>query len=274
MIETCTVKSKTLHSDVTCKVIIPQKIEIHKVLILLHGNIYPEGAFFLIENLPKELSLEELCEKYHMMVIIPYMKSCYYISSEEYNCDRFIAGELVDWIHGQYGFKEDPELILGGISMGGYGASLISSHTSIFEKIISVSGAYITNDIIIGNPEVWGDRKPTMESAIGSYLYYFLPLSEVEDSMEKNVFASISMFKKNQINPVFFIACGTKDWLYDRNLFFAEKLKEQGIGYDFYSIPDGDHDADCFKMGLWATMERLEHISVINRQSSMEIPCS
>ena len=75
MIETCTVKSKALHSDVTCKVIIPQKIEIHKVLILLHGNIYPEGAFFLIENLPEELSLEELCEKYHMMVIIPYMKS-------------------------------------------------------------------------------------------------------------------------------------------------------------------------------------------------------
>ena len=88
------------------------------------------------------------------------------------------------------------------------------------------------------------------------------------------MFASISMFKKNQINPVFFIACGTKDWLYDRNLFFAEKLKEQGIGYDFFSIADGDHDAECFKMGLWAAMERLEHISVINRQSPMEIPCS
>lgn len=158
--------------------------------------------------------------------------------------------------------------------MGGYGASLISSHTSNFKKIISVSGAYITNDVIIGNPEVWGDRKPTMESARGSYLYYFLPLDEVETSIEKNVFASISMFEMHQINPIFIITCGTKDWLYDRNLLFAEKLKEQGIVYDFYSIPDGDHDAECFKMGLWAAMERLEHIPVINGQSPMEIPRS
>lgn len=264
MIETTIIDSTALRTHVTVKTVLPEECLPQKIFVLLHGNIYPEGEFSIIENLPEELALEELCEKHHLVVVIPYMKSCYYISTELYNCDQFVARELPEWICRKYSLLSDSEKILGGISMGGYGAALIGAHTGVFRKIVSISGAYIANDVVIGNPEVWGDRIPTRESTKGSYLYYFLPLDQVYESTEKNAVAALALFLEKNMNPVFAVTCGTKDWLYPRNLTFVKKLEELGITYDFLPIDDGGHDSSCFRKGLWKAMEKIELKSLLN----------
>lgn len=257
MLENIIVKSEALHANVTLKVVLPKDSSPQKIFLLLHGHIQPEGEFSLIENLPKELALGDLCDRYHLMVVIPYMKNCYYISTEEYNCDDFIARELPGLIRKRYSMTDNAEIILGGISMGGYGAALIGAHTGVFDKIISISGAYISNDVVIGNPEVWGDRLPTNESTKGTYLYYFLPLEQLQESTDKNAFAAMSLFSENNVDPVFVVTCGTKDWLYSRNLDFVSRLEELNITYDFIPIVDGDHDVACFREGLWKAMESI-----------------
>ena len=164
-----------------------------RVLLLLHGSIQPEGNYSLIENMPQELSLQELCDRYHLIIVTPYMKNCYYISSDQYNCDLFIAEELPEWISARYFLSDDTEYILGGISMGGYGAILVGAHTDRFHKIISISGAFITEDIEIGNPEIWGELLPNEESTRNSFLFYFLPLTSLHESAKKNVFAALDL---------------------------------------------------------------------------------
>lgn len=257
MSELITMKSEALGADTAVKVTKPETGLPDKILLLLHGDIYPECEFSVIENLPEELSLGELCEKYRLLAAIPYMKNRYYISTEDYNCERFIAEELPAMFRERYGLSKEAEAILGGISMGGYGASLIGANSGAFRKIISISGAYITNDIIIGNPEVWGDRMPVPGSVKGSYLQYFLPLGSLEGSRERNVEAALDELSRGRNTAVFVLSCGDEDWLYERNLRFIERLKEDNISYTFDKIPGGGHDSLCFKEGLWKVMERI-----------------
>ncbi len=94
MTEKVIIRSNTLHCDVALKIVTPLQRRAEKVLLLLHGSIQPEGDFSAIENNPQELRLQELCDQYQLIVVTPYMKNCYYISSDQYNCDLFVSEEL------------------------------------------------------------------------------------------------------------------------------------------------------------------------------------
>lgn len=253
-------RSEALRGDVELRIVIPKKKTwkpIEKLMILLHGKVEPEVDSVKCKILSEKLGLEDLCEKYHVLAVIPSMKNCYYISTEDYNCEKFLAEELPTLLCGKYGVSENVEKILAGVSMGGYGAVLIELNRGIFDKVVSVSGSFIVDDILLGNPEVWGRRKPTRGSTEGCFLYYFLPLDRLEDSNEKNVFAALSQYNREDNPCEFILTCGTKDWLYSRNLDFIEKLKEQGISHRFIPVQDGDHESECFREGLWEAFENM-----------------
>lgn len=121
MINTINIWSANLHSTILLKVIRSEQAEVQKVMLLLHGLMNPEASAEILERMPEELGLEELCNQYGMMVVIPLMPNRYYISTEAYNCDLFIAKELPQAIVKEYGISEGTEWILAGISMGGFG---------------------------------------------------------------------------------------------------------------------------------------------------------
>lgn len=250
MVELLNYQSKALEEDVTIKIALPEATNIDKVLILLHGNIQPECEFSLIENLPQELDMQNLCEKYNLMVVIPYMRNHYYISTTGYCVSGFIGEELPELVLEKYHLAANTDLILGGISMGGYGAVLNGAICGIFNNIISISGAFVQDDVRIGNPEVWLERKPTVESTKGSYLEFFLPLEDLDQSIQRNVVPAISLFKSRKQNPFIVMTCGTVDWLFERNRKFEMVLEKHKIRHVFFEMK-GDHDSLCFKEGLW-----------------------
>lgn len=257
MTETFILKSGALGTNVLTAVIKPEDGEIHKLMILLHGKMDPEISEKSFYELPEDLSLEELCDKFHIMAVIPLMRNRYYISTGDYDCGKYVAYELPDFIKRRYGLPDSIEMILAGISMGGYGAALIAAQTGVFLKIISISGAYIANDVEIGNPEVWGSLTPDRAGLKNSFLYYFLPLSDLRESVERNVSAAIRMFKERGDTPRFAVTCGTEDWLYGRNLDFLKAMKDLNIEYIFDRIDGGGHDSESFRTGLWKAVEHL-----------------
>ena len=254
MIEKVIIRSNTLHCDVALKIVTPSQTRAEKVMLLLHGSIQPEGDFSLIESMPQELCLQELCDRYQLIAVTPYMKNCYYISSDQYNCNLFVSEELPEWIKERYCLPEHTEFILAGISMGGYGAVLISAHTDRFHKIISISGAFITDDIELGNPEIWGGLLPNDVSIRNSFLFYFLPLEELHESTEKNVFAALNLLEGRDAEML--ITCGTDDRMFSRNKLFVDKLEKHKIRYDRMWIKGGVHDSACFREGLWWAAEK------------------
>ena len=120
MVETRCVKSNALNSEVLLKAILPDKNEVKNIMILLHGNMNPEKAVELWNVIPSQLDLEELCNRYQMAVAIPLMENRYYISTKEYDCEGLVAQELPDYMKRSYGISESVEVILAGISMGGF----------------------------------------------------------------------------------------------------------------------------------------------------------
>ena len=257
MIETIILESIALSTDAVINVIEPDNGEIRNFMILLHGNMNPEMSEELFHNLSKELELQKLCDRYHMMVAAPFMKNRYYISTEDYDCGKFVSSELPDYMKHRYHLPDSVEMVLAGISMGGYGAALIAAQTGKFSTIISIAGAYIAKDVEIGNTEVWGSLTPYSVDLKKTFLYYFLPLSDLEESVDRNASAAIRLFKERNENPQFVLACGTEDWFYERNLSFLKVLDRFGIDYRFERIDGGGHDPECFRSGLWKAVEYL-----------------
>lgn len=255
MTETFILKSGALGTNALTTVIKPEDGEIHNLMILLHGNMGPKISEKSVRKFPEELNLEELCSKFHIMAVIPFMKNRYYISTADYDCGKYVGYELPDCIKQRYGLPDSMEMILAGVSMGGYGAALIAAQTGVFRKIISISGAYIANDVEIGNPEVWGTLSPNSVGLKNSFLYYFLPLSDLRESVERNALAAIRMFKERSEKPRFAVTCGTEDWLYRRNLDFLKAMDDLNIEYRFDRIDGGGHDSESFRIGLWKAVE-------------------
>lgn len=257
MVDTIKMWSEKLQSEICLKVIIPEQSS-DKLMILLHGKMNHELSVELHELFIQELGLEELSNKYGMMIVIPLMQNRYYISTRNYDCNQYVAQELPDFIVKRYGIIGLIQRILGGVSMGGFGATLIGANTGSFQYIISISGAYIAHDVEIGNPEVWGKLTPDSKELKASYLYHFFPIENLEKDPERNALAALQLFKDDR--TVIVASCGTKDWLYSRNLKYIREMENNKLNYKFFALEDGEHDAKCFKAGLWKGMNYLNDL--------------
>ena len=259
MIQNEEFRSKYLNTLAKITIVTPNNTKSLKaVLILLHGSLYPEGEYSIFERIPDELHLQRLCDIYKIMIVLPFMPvNCYYISSNDFDCDSFLANELLLHLQKKYNHIPHTEIVLGGISMGGYGALLVGAHTKRFKRILSVSGAFIQNDIIIGNSEIWGRSTPDKIAESESYLRYFYPFSDLDRATERNVVMALQALSLCDNKTSFFLSCGTCDRLYNRNKSLARELKKFRFNHSFVQLEGEKHDSDCFRKGLWAGVNWL-----------------
>lgn len=152
MLETLNMKSIALNTEVKLNVISPHDGNIHSLMVLLHGNMNPLSVAELFNAIPKEFNLQDLCDTFHVLIVIPLMQNRYYISTEGYNCAEYVSYELLGYMKERYDLPKSVDAVLAGVSMGGFGATLIAAQTGVFPKVISISGAFIANDVGIGNP--------------------------------------------------------------------------------------------------------------------------
>ena len=234
------IESEYLQCSATAGVVIPAQIE--KFLILLHGY---NGSF---KHLDDNLPLTEYANAHNMMIVTPDMNNGYYLNRPNYRVNEFLMLELIPQIFASYGLNESLPMYMAGISMGGYGSMLIgSAFASRFQKIISVSGAFIAHDVAIGNPQVVG--APGDNGTVQYFMDIFAPFDTLEDDANRNPIAAVIARKEAQM-PKIIITCGTKDELYERNVAAIKQFGEHGVAYDWCPIDGGVHDYKCFDEGL------------------------
>lgn len=105
----------------------------------------------LDDNLP----MTKYAQDNKALIITPDMDNGYYIDRESHCVSGFIARELPAFACKTYNVAPSVKKYIFGISMGGYGSMLVGvKEAGVFEKIITISGAFIAHDVAIGNEQL------------------------------------------------------------------------------------------------------------------------
>lgn len=247
--------SKYLKKEIEVGLVIPKAID--KVVVLLHGY---DGSF---NELARNLPLEEYSSERNMLIVTPNMDNRYYIDRSDFNVSRFVAEELVGYIIEQYSLDRDIKKYIAGISMGGYGSMLIGAkYIEVFAGIISISGAFIANDVYNGNEEVVGN--PYDEKLFNYFLETFSPFDTLRDCISRNPIAAVIHSSSLGRLPNIIVTCGKEDMLYKRNLEMLKLFDDNKINYDWREIEStrdtevGKHSYKCFSEGLRYAFEKVD----------------
>lgn len=236
MIVTATFPTALLSTNIIhYKLVLPSIF--HKTLLWLHG--YKERS----KDILAKSNLEHLAEQYQIAIILPDVPDTYYLNQMWNECytEDFLILEFLPAMYKKYHLPHQRQNIyIAGISMGGFGSLLLGSHHSgLFGKIVSISGAFIIDDILIGNPEIIGspNNLPHFQKLFGDF--------STLDSYEKNPSAAARQaLEKSQLPPIY-LACGTEDLLYTRNLKLRNLLLKLGADVT-WTEACGNHNWNLF----------------------------
>lgn len=226
-----------------------------KTAILLHGYTGTDTDW-MYGGCAQQLAID-----YNLNVFMPTAGNNFYLNrpwqGERY-CD-FVGVEFPEYIHRTFGVPIEKEnLILGGFSMGGYGAL----HTALsfperFGGCIALSSADIVEEI--------SGMKPGDARGIAPCEYYsevFGDLSKVADT-EANLRVlyrkKAAALTREQLPPIY-MAIGTEDFLYEHNQQLRRFLESEGARFTYEEGP-GVHNWAFWKeyarRGLAWILEQL-----------------
>ncbi len=212
----------------------------HRLVLWLHG--YQERAVQILQH----PVLEQLAEHHGLAVAIPDVPDTYYIN-QPWNCamtETFLTAEFLPALQEKYALSASRErTAVAGISMGGFGSLLLGSrHPELFGQMASISGAFILNDLLIGNPEVIGQ----WPGALSHFQNLFGDIPTLEEDPERNPeAAALQALTDGKLPPVF-LSCGTGDMLYSRNRKLYTSLTAAGIDVTWKETA-GSHQWECFE---------------------------
>lgn len=205
-----------------------------KALYLLHGYTGNCNEWLLYSN------IAELSIKYNIAVFMPSGENSFYLNNEamEAYYSDFIGGELVEYTRSLFGLSaERGDTIIGGLSMGGFGAIYnglrFSNH---FGKIIALSSALIIHDI--------EDKDETFDNGIATYSYFlhvFGDLNKVAKSDNNPEVIIEKTIMEGKKIPELYMACGTSDFLIEQNRSFHRFVLSHDIKH-IYIEDEGIHD--------------------------------
>ena len=205
-----------------------------KTLFLLHGYTNNSGEWLYGS------SIRFLAEKYNLAVVFPSGENGFYLNGAATGrkyCD-FVGSELVDYMRKVFGLAKGAEdTFIGGLSMGGFGAL----HTAFafpedFGKVAAMSSALLIHEI--------AGMKPGQDNGVANYEYYHLcfgDLDRVEESDANPETLVLKLKSENKEIPGIYMACGTEDFLLERNRAFCEFLKKEEIPV-LYEEGPGSHN--------------------------------
>ena len=201
-----------------------------KTLFLLHG--YSGAAFNWVPG--------NLAEQYNFAVVIPSGENSFWIDGPATGRQfaTFLGVELLEYVRKTFHLAMSADdTYLMGFSMGGFGALHTGfAYPDKFGKVIALSSALIHNEV--------AKLKEGEGNPVANYDYYRmcfgdpakLPESDnnPEFLLKKQLAAGVKL-------PEIFMACGTEDFLLERNREFHKFLEEQGVKHTYEEGP-GIHD--------------------------------
>jgi putative tributyrin esterase len=198
--------------------------ERYPVLYLLHGWEGDETNFVSLTHLGQDASA------YKLIVVTPRAENSWYVNSATHPKDRYadyIFQDLIAEVDAHYRTIASPhERAIAGISMGGYGAMLLSlRHPGAFAFAASISGAF---DGPSGIESVMPQLKQSTDEAFEA------PGSTTRT--QNHVDTLIGTVDRTQ-QPYFFLECGASDPLLSSNRQVVEKLSSHGFAYEYHELP-------------------------------------
>ncbi len=203
-----------------------------KTVFYLHGYTGCADYFW---------NLTDLAEKYHFAMVMPNGENSFYLDGEatgDKYC-TYVGEELIQYIRKTFGLamtKEDT--FICGFSMGGFGALHTGlAYPETFGKIVAISSALIVNEI--------AQLQAGESNEVANYAYYtkcFGDLAVVRESVNnpEKLVKDIIM-QKGQM-PEIYMACGTEDFLLDKNREFHAFLESNNVKHCYYESK-GIHDS-------------------------------
>lgn len=209
-----------------------------KTLYLLHGFSGNTTDWVVGSN------AMEISRKYNVAIVMPSGENSFYLDRKGTGnaYETYIAKELPAYIKKTYHLSDKQEdVLIGGLSMGGFGAIRTAlKHHKTYCAAFGLSSALVIDDVAALNPE----DKNCSACTIADYDYYvniFGDPAKVRDSDADPEYL-VKLRKKNgeQI-PKLFMACGTEDFLIEKNRRFRDFLMEKGVEVVYYESP-GSHE--------------------------------
>ena len=199
-----------------------------KVLVLLHG--YSGNAADWVTG----SRIRELSQEYNLAVLMPNGRNSFYLdlegTGEQYA--SYVGKELLQYASRAFGLDVSPEnCIIGGLSMGGFGAIHTGLQFDSYKKVIGLSSALIVN----GLPEITDEGNKVANRA-----YYEHIFGDLKNAPETEASPEVLVKKRilaGRPLPEFFLACGSEDFLIEANRSLDAFLTEQGVKHEFHVSP-------------------------------------
>lgn len=228
-VDTVKTYSNAMHKTIKAVVITPNNYKPDKkypVLYILHG--YGGNYAGWVDDFPV---VKPIADRYDMIMVCAdgAVSSWYFDSPVDNNWmyETYVSTELVNWVDKHYSTIQNKKgRAIMGLSMGGHGALYLTlKHQDIFGAAGSMSGGVDIRPF----PNNWDISK-----RLGT-------LDQQPKNWEDNTVINLVSLLKHDDHPALLIDCGTKDFFYNVNIAFHEKLLQNNITHDFI-VRDGGHD--------------------------------
>ena len=230
MIKTEFIYSNALEMDWCFTAFYPDNYSNEKeydVIVLLHGTNGNNRT--LVDRIP----LQEIMESYeNKIVILPNGFNSYYLDKVE----NAIINDLIPHLRKNISISN---FILGGVSMGAFGALRLSlKYPELFKTIILIS------------PAIW-NTVPPKDCSVRSMCAFGRPFDE-EKWMKNSWFRNTENLSKNK----YIVIHGLQDEIVDiSNIYeFVNYCKGNNINLQYYFI-EGNHDSKVVTEGIKRSFE-------------------
>lgn len=232
----------------------------YPVLYLLHGYSDDETGWTQFGQVKRIADdLVDGHEAAQMVIVMPDAGVTWYVNSadEAAKYEDFFVQELMPHIEKEYKVRKGRQFSgVAGLSMGGYGALMLSlRHPDLFSSAGILSAGVFTDKEILDMEQAQWDRLLGLpfgtglsgqERMTGNYQNY---------SPEK----LIAAYKEKQGNVRFYIDCGDDDFLILGNMSLHAMMIQEKIPHEF-RVRDGGHTWSYWRSGLRSVLPFISEV--------------
>jgi len=221
----------------------------YKTLYLLHGVIGSCTDWLYGTR------IQRYAEERDLAVVMPSGDNSMYLDHAVDKYGQYIGQELVDFTRRSFPLSHKREdTFIGGLSMGGFGAMRngLKYHRT-FGAIVALSSAFVLDETVLIPVEHPVFPSDTMEYR---HQVYGGDLEAALRSDRNPAFLVEELAKAGADFPAIYMACGTEDFLLERNKRFHDTLHQYSVPHTFELGP-GSHEWDFWDTWIKKALDWL-----------------
>lgn len=208
----------------------PDKSKRFKSLYLLHGYSGSHGDWLYGSR------IEQLAMMHQIAVFCPAGENSFYLDDKARDAmyGHMLGVELIEFTRRLFPLSsETKDTVIGGLSMGGYGAILNGlKYNEVFGSIIALSSALITDNVAMGSEQ---ENNPMISSSY--FAHTFGKPGNIKGSDIDPEALAGKLIDADSARPRLFMACGSEDFLINENRKLDKCLTEMGYEHTYLEGP-------------------------------------